>query len=135
MLTVALNQPDWNTVGIAVSLFMALVFLPRFFKASAAKAREEQAQKTIEAYKERVEALEPQVERLQLEVRDCRAQAAKWEARYQEQAKYTAQAALHSVLEELEQTRGVFEVSMRALADLMTEHSRLVARALDRLDE
>lgn len=134
MILFALNQPDWNTLAIAAAFFMAVVFFPRFWKASAAKARAEQMQKTIDAYKGRVEALEPQVESLQTEVKECRDMATRWEARYHEQAKYTAQEALAAVLSELSATREVFQTSMVGLGDLMTEHSRLVAAALDRLD-
>jgi predicted RNase H-like nuclease (RuvC/YqgF family) len=135
----ATSLADFNTIlnvlMLAGLVLAGAVFAPRAWRAAEAKAREEEMQRTITAYKGRVEALEPHVESLTEEIQDCRAEATRWEARYQEQSKYTAEAALTSVLAELVQTRKVFETSMHALGELMTEHSRLVARALDRLEK
>lgn len=114
-------------VGLALG---AVLFAPRAWKAAASKAREEEMQRTISVLEDRVQALEP----LQEEVKSCRDTATKWEARYHEQAKYTAEGALTAVLKEMTETRRVFETSMESLGELMTEHSRLVARALDRLE-
>lgn len=125
----------WLNVLMLLGLIAGGVFFgPRAFRASVSKAREDEMQRTIEAYKGRVEALEPQVESLQAEVKECRDTATRWEARYHEQAKYTAEGALTAVLGELAQTRHVIETSMEGLGDLMMEHSKLVAASLDRLD-
>lgn len=124
-----------NAAGLIVVLLVALYFGPRAWKANEAKAREQEMQRTITAYKEHVEVLEPEVEKLRSEVKEFQALATKWEARYVEQSKYTAPEALASVLVELQQTRKVFETSMESLGVIMVEHSRLVAGALNNMEK
>lgn len=123
-----------NAVTLLGLLLGALFFAPRAWRASEAKAREQEMQRTIEAYKGRVEALEPAVEALHQEVADCQSIAAKWEARYHEQSQYTAKDALTSVLHEMSDTRTLIHTSMEGFSDLVMEHSKLVAAALDRLE-
>jgi hypothetical protein len=137
-LSLALSQPDWNTIGLFAALFMGVVFGPRFFRASAAKAREEELQRTVEAYKGRVEALEAieqahmqEIASMRGEVRKCQSEASKWEARYHEQAKYTAKDSLDLVAKELTASRTAMMTGFENQAELILKTIEMQSQTLE----
>src|SRR4051812_15394120 len=125
---VDLSHADLNTLALIAGLFMVFVFGPRFFKQKAARLREDQSEATIKIYKERVEAMALELTSLREDVQACRSEAARWEARYHETAKYAAPEALKSVSIELERTRTAIVTAVESLGELVMKNTELVAR-------
>jgi cell division protein FtsB len=123
---IALSQSDLNTLGTVLVLVVVFIFGPRFYRAQTAKAREDDLKRTIEAQHDRITALEGietqrvrEVEQLREEVRQCHTAAAEWEARYHEQAKYTAKDALELVATELGASRAAMVAGFASQGELL----------------
>jgi chromosome segregation ATPase len=135
-----LSQVDFNSIAIVAGFVMAVMFLPRFFRVSASRAREQEMQRTIEAYKGRVEALEEvekghaeEIRSLRDQIHECHLTAAKWEERYHEQSKYTAKDSLDLVVKELTATRQAMVTGFEAQSELILKTLELQSKTLDRV--
>ena len=132
---------NFITVALIVGgAILTAILLPKYVGARDSQAQLAAKDEIIETDRQARESLLARVDGLTEEVRECQEaakvaqlEARQWQARYEEQAKYTAEPALTEVRIVMGELKEALTTAVTAHGDLVLEEMRQTRVVLDRL--